>query len=249
MVSSEQVLAVASKEVGYSRWTDPLAGTKYGRWYAKKVNVPYFGTSGVPYCAMFVTWVLAQAGLKVAGFPSAYCPDILNACKKAGLVLADKRKAQAGDIVLFDWDGGVVDHIGIVERNYGNYVQTIEGNTSSGNSGSQGNSGLVARRTRSWNVIKAVIRPQYKQTQPQPTLKKAEVKMFTFRVNNEGGIYFYDGEVHPLHHEDEFKALKMAFEKAGYNLPHVELGNAKEPWGTRLLDALTRDNNHKVTVA
>lgn len=161
MAGAYDVLRIASEEIGYNRWTDPQAGTKYGRWYAQKTGAPYYGTSGVPYCAMYVSWVLDRAGQQVAGFPSAYCPSILNTTRNAGLVLSNKRNAQAGDLVLFNWDGGLVDHIGIVEKNYGSYIQTIEGNTSTGTAGSQGNGGRVARRTRSWNVVAAVIRPRY----------------------------------------------------------------------------------------
>lgn len=47
------VLQVAAKELGYSRWNDPKNGTKYGRWYAELTHSPYFGSNGVPYCAMF----------------------------------------------------------------------------------------------------------------------------------------------------------------------------------------------------
>ena len=153
--NANDVLSVARGEIGYNRWDDSQAGTKYGRWYAKD-HGSYYGTSGVPFCAMFVSWVFDQAGAKCAGIPEAYCPYILNDAKKAGAVLSDKTKAQPGDVVLFDWDGGVVDHVGIVEKNYGSYVQTIEGNTTI-----NGVSGAVGRRTRSWGTIAAIVRPSW----------------------------------------------------------------------------------------
>lgn len=158
--TAADVLRVACNEVGYSRWADPQAGTKYGRWYAKSHGASY-AVNGVPYCAMFVSWVLAQAGVKCTGFPSAYCPSILKATHKAEL-LVDKRSAKAGDIVLFDWDGGEVDHVGIVMSNEGSYLKTIEGNTSDTSGGSQTNGGRVARKNRAFDYIKAVIRPHYK---------------------------------------------------------------------------------------
>ena len=46
----------------------------------------------------------------------------------------------------------MVIHIGFVEANHGSYIQTIEGNT---------NNGRVARRTRAWNTIAAILRPAY----------------------------------------------------------------------------------------
>lgn len=153
------VLSVARGEIGYSRWNDPLAGTKYGRWFAQKTGESYYGQSGVPYCAMFVSWVFAQAGATCAGLPGAYCPTMLSAASSSVVAI---RSAQPGDIVYFDWGGdSVPDHVGIVEKNNGSYITTIEGNTSSGTSGSQGNGGVVARRTRSWSVVRAVVRPSY----------------------------------------------------------------------------------------
>ena len=175
MASSNKVLSIAAGEVGYSRWDDPQAGTKYGRAFAEKVGNSYYGNSGVPYCCMFVWWVLDQAGMTVPGMPTASCTALRNACASAGLIVP-KMSAQPGDIVIFDWPGsrdGANDHVGFVELNKGNYIQTIEGNTSSGASGSQGNGGVVARRTRDWSVVQDVIRPAYGSDKPLPdALKK-----------------------------------------------------------------------------
>lgn len=147
------VLDVARGEIGYSRYNDPEAGTKYGRWYAALTGSSYYGTTGVPYCAMFVSWVFAQAGATCAGLPEAYCPYIRNKAGSAGAVLADKTRAQPGDVILFDWGAsdGVEDHVGIVEVNCGSYVQTIEGNVG----------GCVARRTRAWSDVTYVVRPAW----------------------------------------------------------------------------------------
>ena len=38
MASANKVLSIAAGEVGYSRWDDPQAGTKYGRAFAEKVG-------------------------------------------------------------------------------------------------------------------------------------------------------------------------------------------------------------------
>lgn len=161
MATASDVLRVAASQIGYSRWTDPEQGTKFGRWYAKYTGQAWYGNNGVAYCAMFVSWCFNQAGAKAAGLPGAYCPTMLAAARKAGKVLADKKQAKAGDVVYFDWDGGVTDHVGIVEKNCGSYIQTIEGNTSSGVAGSQSNGGVVARRTRLWSSVCGVVRPDY----------------------------------------------------------------------------------------
>lgn len=151
MSTAQDLIAVATAEVGYSRWTDPETGTKYGRWYeaiVDRCDTNYdYGASGVPYCAMFVSWCLIQAGIVCAGFPSAYCPAIHNhQTLKA-------RDLRAGDIVLFDWElDGTDDHVGIVTGNNGSSITTIEGNT---------NNGQVARRTRPYGTICGGIRPDY----------------------------------------------------------------------------------------
>lgn len=162
--TAADVLRIAAGELGYSRYNDPQQGTKYGRWYAQNVaHDSYYGTNGVPFCAMFVSWVFNQAGAKALGVPGAYCPSMVNASRSAAL--SNVRDTKPGDIVYFDWDGGVVDHVGLIEKNMGSYVQTIEGNT---------NNGQVARRTRSWDYIRTIVRPSY-----DGTVKKTVTKATT----------------------------------------------------------------------
>lgn len=159
MATAQQLLAIEASQIGYSRWNDPQAGTKYGRWYAEKTGCSWFGTNGVAFCAMGQSWSFAQAGMNATnvGLPTAGCGDVRNAARKNGKTV-DKRSAKPGDLVLFRWDGNVndmssSDHIGMVEKNLGNSgIQTIEFNTGNGQ---------VLRRTRSWNVVQLIIRPDY----------------------------------------------------------------------------------------
>lgn len=162
--SALDLLRVAAGEIGYSRWDDPEEGTKYGRWYAQ-THGQYFGASGVPFCAMGVSWALDQVGMTPPGGAFAYVPAGINAARNAKRLLSDVEDARAGDLVCFDWDDdGISDHVGIVEANFGDYLQTIEFNTYSGTGGSQGNGGGVYRRTRDWDNVTAVIRPDYDQS-------------------------------------------------------------------------------------
>lgn len=161
MGTVQDVLETAGAEVGYSRYADPQAGTKYGRWYAA-MGGSYYAENGVPYCAMFVSWVLDQAGVPCAGLPGAYCPDMLEAARSAGatVALAD---AEPGDLIYYDWNGdGESDHVGIVVTNHGGAnFETIEGNTSGGATGSQTNGGMVARRSRPATYVCGIVRPDY----------------------------------------------------------------------------------------
>ena len=152
MATASDVLRIARAEVGYCRYDDPERGTKYGRWYESEVDGPGgydYGANGVAYCAMFASWVLAQAGVECAGMPGAYCPSIHHRQTLAASQL------KPGDLVLFDWeDDGTDDHIGIVASNdtASKTVRTIEGNTSGGK---------VLERTRTYSTICGGIRPSY----------------------------------------------------------------------------------------
>ncbi len=158
MSTANKVLQIERGEIGYSRWNDPLQGTKYGRWLASKTGQAWLAQNGIAFCAMGQSWSFDQAGQACPGMPTAACGVIREAAKKAKRVV-DRKSAKAGDIVLFRWDGNIdddtySDHVGIVEMNLGRNVgiQTIEFNTGNGQ---------VLRRTRSWGVVQYIIRPPY----------------------------------------------------------------------------------------
>lgn len=107
---------------------------------------------------MFVSWVLAQANVKVKGFPSQNTDLALNGGAKNYLV--DKNQVKRGDILIFDWNWATADtdHIGFATGSaYNGYVDTLEGNVSNS----------VMRKTRALSTIRYCIRPQY-ATKPEP---------------------------------------------------------------------------------
>lgn len=167
MSTANKVLQIERGEIGYSRWNDPLQGTKYGRWLASKTGQAWLAQNGIAFCAMGQSWSFDQAGQACPGMPTAACGVIREAAKKARRVV-DRKSAQAGDIVLFRWDGNIdddsySDHVGIVEMNLGRGlgIQTIEFNTGNGQ---------VLRRTRSWNVVQYIIRPPYDEVDDTPVI-------------------------------------------------------------------------------
>lgn len=166
MTTARKVLSIAAGQIGYSRWEDPEQGTRYGRWYAQKTGTPWFGANGVPYCNMFTSWVLNQAGVKEPGAGMfAYVPYAINAYTQNGQRVRFDQ-ARPGDLMCFDFTGsGVAGHIGFYEANRGGGTfSTIEGNTTSGTYGSQANGGVVARRVRHRLSVIAVLRPAYEKT-------------------------------------------------------------------------------------
>jgi hypothetical protein len=120
----------------------------FGRW---------FGVDGVPWCAIFASYcfdvgagvVLCRGwhGAGVGPRGVAYVPTLAAWLKATNRVVD---APQPGDLAVFDWDGGVPDHVGIVIRPDGQSVHTVEGNTGVGN---DSDGGEVIRRTRSLRYV------------------------------------------------------------------------------------------------
>lgn len=138
----------------------------------------------VYWCCLFATYVVMEALWQernpdidsfsgIPGFPNYQCDFLLRLLRDAGKgdwILPNKRDAQPGDIIFFDWNSGNasnhytgIDHVGIVEANCGSYVQTIEGNTGSGTSSYGYSSNGVYRRTRDWGTVACVLHPPYSE--------------------------------------------------------------------------------------
>lgn len=156
MVTRAAIIAAARAEIGYSRWADKDPGSKYGRWYAQATNSPSFGASGVPYCDMFVSFILNECGIN---WLSAYVPGREAQARERG-VLVDKWDIRPGDLITFDWDGDdIADHIGFATTApYGTKIDTVEGNTTWGYVGSQGDGGIVANKQRDMEDVRYGIR-------------------------------------------------------------------------------------------
>jgi len=148
MPTSDDVIALATTDIGVVESPPNSNRTKFGRWY---------GLDGQPYCAMAVSYWFHMAGLPLPASTSkgfAYTPS--------GAVWFQQRsrwttKPARGHVVFFDFPGdGVnrISHVGLVEavRADGSIV-TIEANTSPGNGGSQRDGGGVYRRIRSTGIV------------------------------------------------------------------------------------------------
>ena len=158
------LLKTAAGEIGYEALKDPEAGSKYGRWMAEKTDTPWLRgpSTRVWWCAIFVSWCFDQAHVDWDVLPSYNCDQIYDRARNdnKSIILSDVHDCKPGDIVLYNFHGGSsCQHIGIIESNNGSTITTIEGNTSSGEAGSQHAGNGVWRRTRPFTHVRAIIRP------------------------------------------------------------------------------------------
>jgi cell wall-associated NlpC family hydrolase len=146
MATARQLITAALKEVGYSEsgGADGHSGNIVKFW-------PEIGLSrdqGESWCGAFCQAMAKRVGLTVPSL--IYTPTAAQFYKDQGRWF---RNGTPGDFVFFDWYGTGIDHIGIVVEAHpdGSYT-TVEGNTSSGDSGSQRNGGGVYKRLRKSHI-------------------------------------------------------------------------------------------------
>lgn len=154
-VKAAHVLKIAKRQLG------TRSGSKYDSWYRSTENakltaqrdggkVAYY--KGAQWCDMFVSWVGAQTGVSGMGW-DAYTVEHARWFKKTGRW--GTTKAKPGAVVFFAWQGGGIrgiDHVGLVVKDNGRTISTIEGNTD----------GAVRERVRPKAKVAGYGYPDYK---------------------------------------------------------------------------------------
>jgi hypothetical protein len=121
-----KVLSVAAKEVGYQEkrsgghWVND---SKFNRWYG---TIPGYsqGGYGYPWCAVYVAWCAAQAGVANLYPKTASCSVGVSWFKSKSRF---SEYPAVGAQVFFGAGGGA--HTGIVYSYDEDYIYTYEGNT------------------------------------------------------------------------------------------------------------------------
>lgn len=146
MASGKRVLDIAIRDLGYHEGANK--DNKYGVWYGLNHNA---------WCLMFCQWVYAQAGMPLP-FKTASCGSLLRWYKYNQPECIVKEPIP-GCLVIFDLPNtaSLTDHVGLFESMSGQYITTIDGNTSANN---DANGGYVNRRTRRKNLVHAYIKPR-----------------------------------------------------------------------------------------
>ena len=210
MTTRNQVLRKAASYIGYTEKGNNI--TQF--WERQKPSY-----QGGAWCAAFVVDVLEQCGnklLKSVPLPY-YTPSMEQWAKKTGRWKASK-DCKPGDVLIFGNDHAV--HTGFLEKQIDSrYVQTIEGNTSSGNGGSQTNGGGVYRRVRPRSWVRGCIdmSDAYdRNVGATTTAKPSSAPAPTFGSSGDGKLDV-DGELG----KDTIKALQRYLTKQGFNFgPH-----------------------------
>jgi hypothetical protein len=154
-VSAQDVLRIAASKIGVSE-NAYGGGTEFHAWYMSTPRAletlardggTLRGYANAPWCAMFVSWVGEQAGIRPVLGWDAYTVTHAKWFRANGHWGTVPRP---GAVVFFDWRGSkdieAIDHVGFVERDNGDgTITTIEGNT---------DGGKVERRVRpTWQVV------------------------------------------------------------------------------------------------
>lgn len=149
MATVTDVLNLAASQLGVSETPPGSNNVVYNTWYyGHPVSGPDYA-----WCAVFVMWCFNRLGAwPLLHTQSAYVPTMFAQMKAAGMQVPE---GQPGDVVCFQFDSGLLDHVGIVEKRIGPGVyQTIEGNTGD----------AVQRHTRRGEMY--FCRPAYDQPPP-----------------------------------------------------------------------------------
>lgn len=127
-------------------------GRRYWNWYSDNVYplAPFIDGSQSQWCAVFISWLLAQVGATSTYFPNTFAFDYRDIPVNERIAFND---LQPGDIVSFNWSGGNTgDHVGLVTGLENGILYTIEGNT---------DGGYVLKRQRYSSQVLFGIRPTY----------------------------------------------------------------------------------------
>ena len=155
MGQADKLIRIAQSYLGTSQWSDDHLAMVDAYNSVSPIPVGYRVQYGDDWCDIFVTVCGDEAGISHLIGRECGVPRHLAWFQEQGIWLG-QAWPKAGDIVIFNFDGGPVDHIGIVERVQADgSISTLEGNYN----------GRVARAYYDWNheAIAGYARPRYDQ--------------------------------------------------------------------------------------
>lgn len=140
MSKAQEFVSKAASQIGTKESPANSNKCKYGEWY---------GMNGQPWCEMFLSWCANEVGMLNTCGKFAWTIGHSDWFKKYNQWIKRGESVNVGDYVYFA-NKGKICHVGVVEKVISSTcVQTIEGNTSTGNNA---NGGQVQRRTRNYGT-------------------------------------------------------------------------------------------------
>ncbi len=140
-----------------------------------QANRFFYGIPG-PWCAMWVSMIFSEASKGDSplayvnpAYQKGFCyvPDIVAWARKKGYLITNHAEILPADIVCFDFSGAkkIAQHVGIAASKVSNgKFLSYEGNTSSGDKGSQDDGDTSTKKYRTLGTASYVIRlPQIVQ--------------------------------------------------------------------------------------
>lgn len=99
-------------------------GKKYWSWWGYE--------SRVPWCQIFVSWIMEQAGVPTAVYGKyENCQYAIGQMRQKGVWKSKGYRPQVGDLCYYDWgQDGESDHVGFVVAVNGDTITVREGNKS-----------------------------------------------------------------------------------------------------------------------
>jgi len=164
MKLASEIVRIASAEIGVEEVGTTNCGPQVN-FYKSATNLPH--TEEWPWCAAFICWVVREA-MKAAGVKETESfrrPTTASAWgleswslrqdRSTWTVKKPFRDIMPGDLIIFNFS-----HCGIAisECDETGFFQTVEGNTSSGDAGSQRDGGGVHRRWRRSFQVRSRVR-------------------------------------------------------------------------------------------
>ena len=165
-----KIVQIAMGEVGTMEEPAGSNNIKYNHWYT--AEHPGIGTRP-HYCAIFTMWCLKENGMYVKGSRTSPAVDSASCDTLGDTYIQNKRfmyawseyEPRPGDIILFSWkrvkantlSGFDLSHAGIVTEYDGEYVYTVEGNTSGIKGVDRNGDGVFAKKYKVGPGIKGDV--------------------------------------------------------------------------------------------
>lgn len=179
-----RVIATARSQLGYVE--RPVNRTKYGDWY---------GMDGVPWCAIWVSWVFWHAGHPLPRITTAkgfaFVPEIVRYGRETGTWHLGVKGVTPGDIAVWQFASGPdrPNHVSLVaERGLlsDGRLHSLDGNSNTAGSRTGGGVVELFRRTGFLGYVRVTDKNPPRPTPPQETAVTAARAPIHYRLDQPG---------------------------------------------------------------